>query len=48
MEEVTANSTEISTNTDNVSRAIGEVSEFAETQAEISEELSSNVNEFKI
>lgn len=48
VEEVTANSTEISTNTDNVSRAIGEVSEFAETQAEISEELSSNVNEFKI
>ncbi len=48
VEEVTANSTEISSNTDQVSKSINDVSDFAETQTEISEELSSNVNEFKL
>lgn len=48
VEEVTANSTEISENTDQVSKSISEVSEFAEAQAEISEELSNHVNEFKL
>jgi len=48
VEEVTANSMDISSQTDEVTKVIGEVADVATTQAQLSEELNLNINEFKL
>jgi len=48
IEEVTASSLEIASNVEEVSKAIGEVANVANSQSEISENLSSQIGQFKV